>query len=181
MCQHRHSPLICVCGRECLWSILVGSCWGRVCPRSFTGKAQGVVKVKAGESESRLVVSDSLRPHGQYSPGNAPGQNTGVCSCSLLQGTFPTQGSNPGIKPRSPTLQADSLPAEPSGKPKAGKVEAFDGIRTGGRQWDTALVIKQACHHGQIQKASDRNSTRQGGLRRGASYPEALQPVGHWG
>ena len=25
---------------------------------------------------------------------------------------------NPGIKPRSPSLQADSLPSEPSGKPK---------------------------------------------------------------
>ena len=25
---------------------------------------------------------------------------------------------NPGIKPRSPTLQGDSLPAEPQGKPK---------------------------------------------------------------
>ena len=25
---------------------------------------------------------------------------------------------NPGVKPRSPTLQADSLPAEPQGKPK---------------------------------------------------------------
>ena len=25
---------------------------------------------------------------------------------------------NPGIKPRSPALQADSLPAEPQGKPK---------------------------------------------------------------
>ena len=25
---------------------------------------------------------------------------------------------NPGIKPRPPTLQADSLPAEPQGKPK---------------------------------------------------------------
>ena len=27
---------------------------------------------------------------------------------------------NPGIKPRSPTLQADSLPSEPPGKPKTG-------------------------------------------------------------
>ena len=71
----------------------------------------------------------------------------------LLQGIFPTQGSNPGllhcrrilyhlshqgrprtlewvaypfsrgssqpgIEPRSPTLQVDSLPAEPQGKPK---------------------------------------------------------------
>ena len=27
----------------------------------------------------------------------SPGQNTGVGSCSLLQGIFPTQGSNPGL------------------------------------------------------------------------------------
>ena len=40
-------------------------------------------------------------------------------SLSLLQGIFPTQGSNPGIKPRSPTLQADSSPTESSGKPKS--------------------------------------------------------------
>ena len=38
---------------------------------------------------------------------NSPGQNTGVDSLSLLQGIFP------GIEPRSPTLAADSLPAEP--------------------------------------------------------------------
>ena len=33
---------------------------------------------------------------------------------------FPSPGDlpNPGIKPRSPTLRADSLPAEPQGKPK---------------------------------------------------------------
>ena len=33
---------------------------------------------------------------------------------------FPSPGdlSKPGIKPRSPTLQADSLPAKPQGKPK---------------------------------------------------------------
>ena len=29
-------------------------------------------------------------------PWNSPGKNTGVGSCSLLQGIFPTQGSNPG-------------------------------------------------------------------------------------
>ena len=28
---------------------------------------------------------------------NTPGQNTEVGSCSLLQGIFPTQGSNPGL------------------------------------------------------------------------------------
>ena len=42
-------------------------------------------------------VPDSLRPHGLYSPQNSPGQNIEVGSCSLLQGMFPTQGSNPGL------------------------------------------------------------------------------------
>ena len=32
-----------------------------------------------------------------YSPLDSPGQNTGVSSLSLLQGIFPTQGSNPGL------------------------------------------------------------------------------------
>ena len=49
------------------------------------------------ESESQSVVSDCLRPHGLYSPRNSPGQNTGVGSLSLLQGIFPTQGSNRGL------------------------------------------------------------------------------------
>ena len=52
--------------------------------------------------------------HGPYSPWNSPGQYTGVGSLSLLQGNL----SKPGIEPRSPALQVDSLPAEPPGKPK---------------------------------------------------------------
>ena len=48
-------------------------------------------------SESCSVVSNSLWPLGLYSPWNSPGQNTGVGSLSLLQGLFPTQGSNPGL------------------------------------------------------------------------------------
>ena len=64
------------------------------------------------ESESRSVMSDSLQLHGLYSPWNSPGQNTGVGSLSLLQGIFP------GIEPKSPTLQTNSLPAEPQGKPE---------------------------------------------------------------
>ena len=57
----------------------------------------GYFYTKWTESESRLVVSDSLRPHGLYSWWNSPGQNTGVGSLSLLQGIFPTQGSNLGL------------------------------------------------------------------------------------
>ena len=49
------------------------------------------------ESESHSVMSNSLRPYGLYSPWNSPGQNTEVGSLSLLQGIFPTQGSNPGF------------------------------------------------------------------------------------
>ena len=49
------------------------------------------------ESERRSVVSNSLQPHGLYSPWNSPGQNTGVGSLSLLHGIFPAQGSNPGL------------------------------------------------------------------------------------
>ena len=49
------------------------------------------------ESESHSVMSDSLGPHGLYSPWNSPGQNTGVGSLSLLQGIFPTQELNPGL------------------------------------------------------------------------------------
>ena len=49
------------------------------------------------DSESRSVMSNSLRPPGLHSPWNSPGQNTGVGSLSLLQGIFPSQGSNPGL------------------------------------------------------------------------------------
>ena len=55
-----------------------------------------VVFISSTLIESRLVMSDSLQPHG-YSPWNSPGQNTGVGSLSLLQGIFPTQGLNPGL------------------------------------------------------------------------------------
>ena len=46
---------------------------------------------------------------------------------------FPSPGylPNPGIKPRSPALQADSLPAELQGKPKntgVGSLPLFQGI-----------------------------------------------------
>ena len=51
-------------------------------------------KVKVKESESHSVVSNSLGPHGLYSPWNSPGQKTRVGSLSLLQGIFLTQESN---------------------------------------------------------------------------------------
>ena len=49
------------------------------------------------QTESHSVMSNSLWSHKLYSPCNSPGQNTGVSSYSLLQGIFPTQGSNPDL------------------------------------------------------------------------------------
>ena len=68
-------------------------------------------------SVTRSVMSNSLRPHVLWPtrflcPWVSLGKSTGVGCHSLLQGIFPTQGSNPGL----PTLQADSLPSEPPGK-----------------------------------------------------------------
>ena len=42
-------------------------------------------------------MSNYLRPHRLCSPWDSPGQNTGVGSLYLLQGFFPTHGSNPGL------------------------------------------------------------------------------------
>ena len=44
---------------------------------------------------------------------------------------FSRDWTNPGIEPRSPALQADSLPAEPQGKPKntaVGSLSLLQGI-----------------------------------------------------
>ena len=43
-------------------------------------------------------MSDSLRPHGLYSPWNSLVQTTEVGSLSLLQGIFPIQGLNPDLQ-----------------------------------------------------------------------------------
>ena len=56
-----------------------------------------IMVVKTESESCSPKVSDSLRSHGLYSPWNSLGQNTGMGSLSLLQGMFPTQGSNPGL------------------------------------------------------------------------------------
>ena len=71
------------------------------------------MKVKVTQSCPTL-----LQHHGLYSPWNSPGQNARVGSLSFLQGIFWTQGLNL-------VLQADSLPAEPPGKPKNTGVDSL--------------------------------------------------------
>ena len=78
------------------------------------------------------VVSNVLRPHGLgptmlLCPWTSSGKNTGVGFHFLLQGNLP----NSVLKPRSPAMQADSLPSEPQGKPKntgVGSLSLSQGI-----------------------------------------------------
>ena len=83
------------------------------------------------ESESCSVVSDSLRPHGLYSPWNSPGQNTGVGSLPLLQEIFPTQGSNPGVPHCRWILYQLSHKGSPSNE-----IEAYDSAFWVLPDWD---------------------------------------------
>ena len=71
-----------------------------------------------GERESHSVMSDCLRPMDCTVHGIL---QTRILEWVFpLQWIFPSPGDlpNPGIKPRPPAFQADSLPAEPQGKPK---------------------------------------------------------------
>ena len=71
-------------------------------------KRNAFLRHKVSESESHSVMSDSLQPHTVH----------GILQARVLK-PFPSPGDlpNPGIEPRSPILQVDSLPAEPQGKP----------------------------------------------------------------
>ena len=69
--------------------------------------------------------STLCHPMDCYSPWNSTEYWSGL-PCPL-SGDLP----NPGIEPRSPALQADSLPAEPWGKPKntgVGSLSLLQGI-----------------------------------------------------
>ena len=56
------------------------------------GYAQKTCIMKVAQSCPALCDPMEL-----YNPWDSPGQNTGVGSCSLLQGIFPTHGLNPGL------------------------------------------------------------------------------------
>ena len=63
---------------------------------SLPSEPPGKLKVYESGSDSTqlcLTLDDPM----DYTPWNSPGQNSGVGSLSLLQGIFPTQGSNPGL------------------------------------------------------------------------------------
>ena len=65
---------------------------------------------------SRSVVSDSLQPH-VLQPASLLWEFSRQEYWSGLPRPAPGDLPNPGIEPRSPELQADSLPTKPGGKP----------------------------------------------------------------
>jgi len=67
------------------------------------------------ESENHSVVSDSANP---WTIESMEFSRPDYWN----RWPFPSPGDlpNPGTEPRPPTLQADSLPVEPRGKPKIG-------------------------------------------------------------
>ena len=75
------------------------------------------IKKNICRSEVKLpVVSDSFQPHGHQAS-----LSVGFSRQEYWSGLpypSPRNLPDPGIEPRTPTLPADSLPAEPQGKPK---------------------------------------------------------------
>ena len=111
-------------------------------------------------------MSNSLRPHVLYSPWNSPGQNTGVGSLSLLQGIFPTRGSNPGLLHcwRFPRGEGWSFPSSfaqaqtwwvREGRRQAGRLLVRTGLlHKGPLGWSFLFLLTRARPLGQVQESA---------------------------
>ena len=79
-------------------------------------KVKTIIKLNGKVLVTQLCVTlqtHGLQPARLLCPWDYLGKNTGVGYHFLLQGIFPTQGSNSGL----PALQEDSLLSEVQGKP----------------------------------------------------------------
>ena len=90
--------------------------WSVFLPFEALDPCPPLLSLKRSESENLSVMTNSLGPHGLYSPWNSPGQNTGLGSLSLLQGIFPTQWWNPGFPHYRQILYKLSHKGSPSPK-----------------------------------------------------------------
>ena len=103
-------------------------------------------------------MSDSLGPCGPWPARllclwDSPGKNTGVACHALLQGIFPTQGSNPRLLSLL-HWQMGSLPLVPPGKPRDALV-----VRSLSHVWLFATPWT-AAHHASLSFTISRNLLR---------------------
>ena len=84
------------------------------------------------ESVSHSVMSNSLQLHGLYLAHQAPLSKEFSRQEYWSGLPFPSPGDlpSPGIKPRSPSLQADSLPSEPPRKPDSMNRQIYNYLCT---------------------------------------------------
>ena len=93
MCSWRWAHGLCVC--VCVCVLVTKPCLCNLMDCSQPGSSvHGILQARILEMKCKSLscVWTSMR-----SPRNSPSYNTGVDSLSLLQGIFPTQGSNPGL------------------------------------------------------------------------------------
>ena len=93
------NPLQCSCLENprdggAWWAAVCGVTQSRTWLKRLSSSSSSLLEPP---SKRHSIMSESLWLHGLYSSWNSPGQNTGVGSRSLLQGIFPTQGSNSGL------------------------------------------------------------------------------------
>ena len=65
---------------------------------------QSFMKVKVAQSCPTLCDPTDYSPLGSSVHGDSPGKNAGTSCHALLQGIFPTQGSDPGLLHRRQIL-----------------------------------------------------------------------------
>ena len=97
---------------------------------------------------SRSVVSNSLRPHRLASQALLSME---ILKARILEWVaIPPRGNlpNPGIKPRSPAVQVDSLPAELPGKPINCQIQPSHFMKK-----ETRFLVKQVTCLGSYNKS----------------------------
>ena len=87
------ASVFCLSSSSLVAEVLTSRCIRAVCSR----KPTRLRAAKLLQSCSTLCYPMDCSPPGSFVHGDSPGKNTGVGCHALLQGIFPTQGSNPGL------------------------------------------------------------------------------------
>ena len=98
---------------------------------SYLLKKKGT-KLLVAPVMSNCLQFHGLQPTRVLCPLDFPGKNTGVGSHALLQGIFPTQGSNLGLLHCRQIFYCLSYEGSPQGTIREGELEGVGGIAVAG-------------------------------------------------